>query len=140
MHTILLVDDQPALLKLLKALLDGAGFRVLATNSANQALRICNYTRIDLLVTEVSLLDLPGKQLALLVAAANPDVRTLYMSRADRNGASGLGLGRVEAGVLRKPFSPADLLNAVDAILESSGQPSTQVSSEPGRMVVEIRA
>jgi len=118
MHTILLVDDDPALLKLLKALLDGAGFHVLAAKSASEALRMCRRTKIDLLLTDVSMPDLMGPELAMHVVDFDPDVRVLYMSGSDVKSLGAMGLSSMDPALLRKPFSPAALLNAVDGALD----------------------
>lgn len=118
MHTILLVDDDPALLKLLKALLDGAGFHVLAAKSAGEALMMCRRTKIDLLLTDVSMPDLMGPELAMHVVDFDPDVRVMYMSGSDAESLAAMGLSSTEPTLLRKPFSPATLLNAVDGLLD----------------------
>ena len=118
MHTILLVDDDLALLKLLKALLDGAGFHVLAAKSASEALRMCRRTKIDLLLTDVSMPDLMGPELAMHVVDFDPDVRVLYMSGSDAESLAAMGLSSMEPTLLRRPFSPAALLNAVDGALD----------------------
>jgi CheY-like chemotaxis protein len=118
MHTILLVDDDLALLKLLKALLDGAGFHVLAAKSASEALRMCRRTKIDLLLTDVSMPDLMGPELAMHVVDFDPDVRVLYMSGSDAKSLGAMGLSSMDLALLRKPFSPAALLNAVDGALD----------------------
>lgn len=134
--TILVVDDESALLRLLKALLDGAGFHVLAARSGGEALRMCR-ANIDLLLTEVRLPDLTGPELAKQVIDANPDLRVLYMSGSDGASLAAAGFSwieRIEPRLLRKPFSPADLLNAVDGILDGifycGGSPRA-VSSTP---------
>jgi CheY-like chemotaxis protein len=117
-RTILLVDHESALMKLMKALLDGAGFRVLAATCAREALEICRQTKVDLLLTDVSLPDLTGRQLAMHVANFAPDVRVLYMSGSDAESLGEMGLSSTDPRLLRKPFSPAALLNAVDGALD----------------------
>lgn len=117
-RTILLVDDNVALLRLIKALLEGGGFRVLAADRASEALKMCRQVKIDLLLTDVCMPDSTGPELAMQVASYARDVRVLYMSGSDGESLRMMGFSWIEAGLLRKPFSPADLLNAVDAILD----------------------
>jgi CheY-like chemotaxis protein len=117
-RTILLVDHESALMKLMKALLDGAGFRVLAATGAREALEICRQTKVDLLLTDVNLHDLTGPELAMHVANFAPDVRVLYMSGSDAKSLGAMGLSSMDPALLRKPFSPAALLNAVDGALD----------------------
>lgn len=116
--TILVVDDDVALLKLLKALLDGAGFRVLTAASPSEALETCRRIKIDLLLTEVRMPDLAGPELALQVVRFAPDTRVLFMSGCDTSTLAEGDCSWIEYGLLRKPFSPADLLNAVDGALD----------------------
>jgi len=117
-RTILLVDHESALMKLIKALLDGAGFRVLAATGAREALEICRQTKVDLLLTDVNLHDLTGPELAMHVANFAPDVQVLYMSGSDAKSLGAMGLSSMDPALLRKPFSPAALLNAVDGALD----------------------
>jgi CheY-like chemotaxis protein len=117
-RTILLVDDNFALLKLIKALLEGAGFHILAANSPIEALNICRQRKFDLLLTDVDMPDLTGPELAMRVVTSAPDTRVLFMSGSDGNSLAEMGFSWIECGLLRKPFSPADLLNAVDGALD----------------------
>lgn len=130
-RTILLVDDTFALLKLLTALLEGAGFDVLAANCASEALRMCRQKKIDLLLTDVSMPDLTGPQLAMRVANFAPDAPVLYMSGSDGESLQVMGFSWIEARLLRKPFSPADLLNAVDGILDGDLSPAPEKTWTP---------
>lgn len=130
-RTILLVDDNFALLKLIKALLEGAGFHVLAADSASEALKMCRQKKIDLLLTDVSMPDLTGPQLAMRVANFAPYVPVLYMSGSDGESLQAMGFSWIEAGLLRKPFSPADLLNAVDGILDGDLSPAPEKDCTP---------
>lgn len=116
--TILVVDDELALLKLLKALLNGAGFHVLTARSAGEALEMCRRTKIDLLLVELSMRDVTGPELARGIVKLAPDARVLFMSGSDATDLSETEFSWLERGVLQKPFSPADLLNAVDGALD----------------------
>lgn len=68
--TILVVDDEPSILKLCKTLLEGAGFTVLQADGSSDALRICTEHKgpIDLLLTDL-ILPPPGFQIA---SSSNP--------------------------------------------------------------------
>lgn len=48
----------------------------------------------------------------------DPDVRVMYMSGSDAESLAAMGLSSTEPTLLRKPFSPATLLNAVDGLLD----------------------
>jgi DNA-binding response OmpR family regulator len=133
-RAILLVDDGCPLSKVVAALLAGAGFRVLVAGSASTAFKICRQARIVLLMTNLSMPDLPGPQLAMRVVSMCPDVRILYMSGSDEGHLPQTGLSSTGPCLLQKPFSPADLLNAVDGVLESDLPTSAAVPKQASRI------
>lgn len=133
-RTILVVDDEFTLLKLLKALLEGAGFQVLTARSAAEALAMCRRTKIDLLLAKVGVPGLLGPQVARDIATKlAPDAKVLFMSGSDGIRPSDTEFSWLECGVLQKPFSPADLLNAVDGALDLFSAPTdSQPQAPPG--------
>ena len=114
--TILVVEDYAALRYALRQILDGAGFRVLLAESAEEALALADapgQPPIDLIVADVGLPGTSGPDLVQRMAAARPGLRHLLIS--------GWAPGEVaDSGqaMLRKPFQPDELLRAVRAALE----------------------
>jgi two-component system, cell cycle sensor histidine kinase and response regulator CckA len=113
--TILLVEDEPALLAMARQALAGQGYTVLTAADGEHALEVAGGQRgaIDLLLTDVVMPRLGGRELARRLETLRPGMRVLYMSGyADGQLAHE---GVLEAGleVLQKPFTPRALLRSV---------------------------
>ena len=99
--TILVVDNEPRIVELVSAMLRMAGYRVMQAISGAQALRIVNWARIDLVVTDVNMPDVDGLHLATHLRRAAPGLPILFLSGSVNNTSP--------LGVLKKPFHMADL-------------------------------
>jgi CheY-like chemotaxis protein len=118
--TILVVEDEPATLKITQILLESWGYHVLQANGATQALEIFEKSRssIQLVLTDVMMPGMSGVQLAEKLREADPHVRIIYMS-----GYHNVGLVHTEnrrVAFLQKPFSPERLAKMVE---EELGRP-----------------
>src|SRR5690348_4827496 len=80
--TILVVDDEPAVLNLVKSILEAAGYPVLAACSSQDALALFKNPRhsIDLLLTDISMPDLSGLELACQASETVPHLPVMFMS------------------------------------------------------------
>jgi two-component system, cell cycle sensor histidine kinase and response regulator CckA len=112
--TILLVEDEPDILKICKTMLESIGYLVLATSSPSDALRLVaeHGGVIDLLVTDVVMPEMSGKELSNRISSVHPAIRTLFMSGYSSNMVAEHG---VFEGVnfIHKPFTIKDLISAV---------------------------
>jgi CheY-like chemotaxis protein len=113
--TVLLVDDEAILRKMVRLMLQGSGHNVIETATYEEALEAARDHDIDAIVTDVVLnagdLDSDdGFALAKAIAEHKPDLAVVFMSGypIDFEGRSGKPL---RCGFLRKPFQKADLLN-----------------------------
>lgn len=107
---VLLVDDEPLLLKTMLRMIEGYGLRVLSATSAIEALALAaGQPEIDLLVADLLLPGMSGSELVKKLRVSRPDLRVLYMSGWDP-ASSGVSISndRREA-FLSKPFSAAEL-------------------------------
>jgi signal transduction histidine kinase len=114
-ETVLLAEDEPAVRELTRRTLVGAGYVVIAAGSGDEALALLDQHpgKIDLLVTDLVMPGLSGKQLAERVCARRPSVRVVYMSGyVDRDLAED-GLMEDVWALLPKPFTREDLLRTV---------------------------
>lgn len=117
MATILVVDDEPALLEVTRRILHRAGFHVLVAHGGQAAVDLARTSpaRIDLVVTDVVMPDLSGYEVARALRELDPDIRVLYLS--------GFAVpapgdeGALAAELVPKPFTAVDLLGAVRAVL-----------------------
>ena len=122
--TVLLVDDTRSVLEQTRRLLAGHGYDVLIADSPEDALRVfASHPRaIDLLLTDVVMPGMSGRELAERARQLKPDLPTLYMS-GDPAGVIEPGDGLPPAtSFLAKPFHPKSLLAAVGEAL--AAQPS----------------
>lgn len=132
-ETILLVEDQPQVCELALAALTEKGYTVLAASTATEAERLSAQHKgeIHLLLTDVILPSISGRELATRLTPAHPKMRVLYMSGYTfsiiAQGAHGQG-GALEEGVafLQKPFTPRALCEKVRECLDR-GVPATNV-------------
>ena len=118
-ETLLLVEDEPALLRIARRMLEGEGYRVLAASSPDEALEIATTHPdvIDVLVTDVIMPSMNGRDLTGYVQAVRPTIVPVYMSGYPADVIA--SHGGLDAGVffVQKPFSIATLLKAVrDAV------------------------
>jgi two-component system, cell cycle sensor histidine kinase and response regulator CckA len=124
-ETVLVVEDDPLVLDLSRQIIAEHGYRVLTARDGHEALRVAaeSATEIALLLTDVILPGLNGRQLAEELRRGRPRLRVLYMSgyTDDVIARAGVhdGRGGLEPGVrlLQKPFTMAALLTAVQRAL-----------------------
>jgi len=119
-ETILLVDDEEGVRKLVCAVLAGGGYTVIEAANANAALSIYdkNSHKIDLVLTDVVMPQMSGFELGQVLAGKNPDLRVLYMS-GYRDNPAGQGKNKATLSFLSKPFAPDTLLAKVRDVLDA---------------------
>jgi signal transduction histidine kinase/CheY-like chemotaxis protein len=117
---ILVVEDDPDLRSYIAEILRSLDYRVmLAANSTEALERLAsNKGRVDLLLTDIVMPGLNGRQLADKAREQNPDLKVLYMTGYSRNAV--VHQGRLDEGVdlLQKPMSQAELAHRVRAVLD----------------------
>ena len=118
--TVLLVEDEPSVRRLCALLLERAGHSVLQARHAADAIHLSeNFARpIHLLVTDVVLPDSDGRELALRLAAARPELAVLLLSGYPEQIAAAASPESAFPRFLAKPFSSADFLTCVRGLLD----------------------
>ncbi len=118
--TVLLVEDERVVRELAGEVLRGGGYRVLSARGAEEALLLAESLsgRIDLLLVDVVMPRMGGRELAEAVRALLSDVAVLYMSGYTDDDVLRYGVSRQECELLHKPFTPGDLLAKVREVLE----------------------
>ena len=126
--TILVVEDNEAILSLTRRILEGAGFTLLSAASGAEALRTAEVHRrpIDLLLSDVIMPEQSGPALSIELQAMHPEMRVLYMSGYTDDAIVRHGIIESTTAFIQKPFSPDALLTKVRAVLAepSPGQSS----------------
>jgi signal transduction histidine kinase/CheY-like chemotaxis protein len=116
--TVLLVEDELPLRKLMHSILTAAGYEVIAAANGEEAVAMsdAHSGQIDLLLSDVLMPGMNGTDLAVMLEQRRPRIRTVFMSGYDRNLVNERKLHRV-AGFVPKPFTPRDLLSKVGELL-----------------------
>jgi two-component system, cell cycle sensor histidine kinase and response regulator CckA len=114
-ETLLVVDDEAALRDVAGRILSGAGYHVLAADGGLQALELAalHEGSIDLLLSDVVMPGMLGKELAERLGAMRPSTRVLFMSGYAQPVLASQGTLEPGVALLEKPFTAADLLTAV---------------------------
>lgn len=113
---ILVVDDQPLMLKLVEAILASGPHEVVSmTDAAKAAEFAAQCERLRLLITDLRMARTSGAELADAVEARRPGIRVLFMSGAAAAD-SGLELGEGR-DFIAKPFTPSELRTRIASLL-----------------------
>jgi len=126
--TILLVEDEAQVRKLIRAILVSAGYRVLDAAGPLEALRQSEQfnEEIHLLVTDVVMPTMSGRELAELLKRTRNQTKVLYLSGYTEDAIAQHGVLDASTVLLQKPVTPDVLLDRVREILEAppSSRPS----------------
>src|SRR5512141_1254244 len=119
-ETVLLAEDEDAVRQFAREILSGNGYRVLEAGNGREALLLSEAHRgeIHLLLTDVAMPKMSGRELAERILPLRPELRILYMSGYTDDAI--LRRGVVEDGIpfLQKPFTPEGLARKVREVLD----------------------
>ncbi len=118
---VLLVEDDEMVREVTKDILEAIGYTVLSVETPLDAITLCekNGESIDLLLTDVVMPGLSGKELSDRIKVIRPDIKILFMSGYTSNVIVHHGI--LEAGVhfIQKPFAMRDLARKIRTVLDS---------------------
>jgi two-component system cell cycle sensor histidine kinase/response regulator CckA len=120
--SILIVDDEKVVRDLLREWLVSEGYPVLEAEDGKTALQLITQRslRIGLLITDVIMPQMNGRELANRVSSIRPRLRVLFISAYASEVLTGLGLCPEGVDLLRKPFDKTKLIGQVRRILTVS--------------------
>jgi len=119
-ESILVVDDEKALVDLAKDILTGQGYRVFTANSGKQALEILKNEKIDLMMSDVIMPNMDGYQLAEKVMKKYPDVKIQLASGYADGRDDHVTNKKLQEDLLFKPYTSSDVLGCVRKLLNIS--------------------
>ena len=126
---VLLVDDDPVILRMITSILQSQGFQVIGVSTGIDALGVSREHSIDVLVTDVDMTGMDGLTLAESLVELYPDLPVLFIS--------GYPINNLETNrqcSLLKPFNMMDLINTISDLVgktvraKQSGKVSAAVS------------
>jgi len=121
-ETILLVEDDPNVRNLIYNMLSNSGFSVLPAEDGDKALQICQKlnTHINMLITDVVLPGISGRELSDKLATIYSEMKVLYISGYTVDFIVRYGISYSDVELLQKPFDTDELLEKVKKILNYS--------------------
>ncbi|MEE2952931.1 two component transcriptional regulator, winged helix family [Fulvimarina manganoxydans] len=135
--SVLVVDDDPEIGRLLGKYLDGQGFRCQIVASCRQCEQKIANSRVDLVVLDVMLPDGSGLDICRDLKERRPDIAIILLTalKEDVDRIIGLELGADD--YLGKPFNPRELAARIRAVLRRGGEPTSRESDVAHSYVFE---
>jgi PAS domain S-box-containing protein len=120
-ETILLVEDEPTILNMASAMLQRLGYSVIAASTPGQAMQLAKEftAKIELLITDVIMPEMNGRELARNLLPHHPEMKCLFMSGYTANIIANQGVLDDGVNFIQKPFSRIDLGTKVREVLEA---------------------
>jgi two-component system, cell cycle sensor histidine kinase and response regulator CckA len=118
--TILVVEDEPLVMKMVTTMLEREGYVVLAANTPSEAIYLgkrsdCN---IDLVLTDVIMPDMNGRRLAELLTTIKPEMKFLFMSGYAADIMDSQCAFDESVSIIRKPFTKKELMEKIQELLD----------------------
>jgi PAS domain S-box-containing protein len=125
-ETILLVEDDEQVRELTNTILVNCGYTVLIAENASVVAKICEQRgkEIDLLLTDVVMPGISGREVASQVSVRWPSIKILFMSGYTENSIVHHGVLDTGTHFLAKPFTPTALANKVREVLDGDSPPN----------------
>ena len=118
-ETILLVEDEKAILKTVTIMLEQNGYSVLAAATPGEALEIARKSsgRIDLLITDMVMPEMNGRELSAIMQEIQPGIKRLFMSGYSDDVIAHQGIVQEGVNFIQKPFSKEAFFQMVRDVL-----------------------
>ncbi len=122
--TVLLVEDDPALLNMTRAMLVRQGYTVLPASTPSEAVQLAKQypDEIHLLMTDIIMPDMNGRDLAKALLPIRPRIKRLFMSGYTAEVIAHHGILDEGVRFIQKPFSMKDLAAKLREVLEGRGK------------------
>ncbi|MEQ1865035.1 MAG: PAS domain-containing protein [Micropepsaceae bacterium] len=116
--TVLLIDDEPGLVQIYKAMLEELGFRVVATTDTYEGLSLADEHpgKIDLILSDILMPQIPGPRFVELAQSLRPEAKAVFMTGQQQRGTKTAAVLPEGVPVLDKPFTISDLSAAISTV------------------------
>jgi two-component system, cell cycle sensor histidine kinase and response regulator CckA len=123
-ETILVVDDEPSIIKLIQDILESRDFTVLAANNAGECLQIADGCPkpVDLLVADALLPDMSSMEMFRLLKQRNPSMKHLFMSAHTPEQITRSWTQKDGMNFIQKPFGIGNFIEAIELALNSCAE------------------
>jgi two-component system cell cycle sensor histidine kinase/response regulator CckA len=129
-RTVLVVDDEPELGEAVVRILENGGYRTLSATSGAKALAL-GVEDCDLLLTDIIMPEMSGRQLADEIQQRRPDLPVLYMSGYSDGLIGSNGLLEEDVAFIEKPFTATQLLSRVGGVFLAAPAPEFRPEDHP---------
>jgi DNA-binding NtrC family response regulator len=121
-ETILLVEDEPSILRMTRIMLERMGYTILAAGTPGEAIALAreHAGEIHMLMTDVVMPEMNGRDLAKNLLSLYPDLKRLFMSGYTANVIAHHGVLDEGVQFIHKPFSKQDLAIKVRKVLDEA--------------------
>ncbi|SPP99731.1 Multi-sensor hybrid histidine kinase [Candidatus Sulfobium mesophilum] len=119
-ETVLVVDDEPSIRKIVIDTLEPLGYRVIEASFGEEALQRSSMTgdKIDMLLTDVIMPDINGPELAERIKETRPAIKVLFMSGYTAETIEHHGVAEMRKRFLQKPLTPKKLMEKIREVLD----------------------
>jgi two-component system, cell cycle sensor histidine kinase and response regulator CckA len=116
------VEDEPVILKMTAMMLERLGYTVIAASTPGEAVRMADKhpSQIQLIMTDVVMPDMNGRDLVQYLIPRHPGIKSLYMSGYTANVIAHHGVLDPGVHFIQKPFSMKDLAAKVRKVLNNT--------------------
>ena len=121
-ETVLLVEDDLSILELGKRILEDLGYAVIPFNSPSEAIKLAEeqFSKIDILITDVVMPEMNGRELSVHLQSLYPNLKTLFMSGYTANVIAHRGVLETGVNFISKPFSKENLAIKIREVLDNA--------------------
>ncbi len=119
---VLVVEDESAMREVTRRILTRNGYQVIAAANGQQALEVAANCDVDLLLTDVVMPGMQGREVAERVRGLQPDIGVLYMSGYTQGILGAQGILEPGINLIEKPFMETSLLEKLHEILHVQGR------------------
>jgi CheY-like chemotaxis protein len=123
-ETVLVVEDEEPVRRVIRTVLSGAGYRILEATNGEEALAVCRreHGNVQLVATDVIMPRMGGGALGQWLRGIDPQIKVLYLSGYTDDALQRRSVQLTPSSFLRKPFTAATLLRKVREILDADHQ------------------